>query len=74
MERNGGDQILAYVSILSATGCWLQTVDSAKYPAMSKYLLWQCLKCGFAIVKENPPEKCPDCDAQRVEFVLVEED
>jgi rubrerythrin len=43
-------------------------------PAMLLYLIWQCLKCGYALVAKDPPDKCPDCGAPREEFVLIEED
>jgi rubrerythrin len=41
---------------------------------MMLYLIWQCLKCGYALVAKDPPAKCPDCGAPREEFVLIEED
>ena len=37
-------------------------------------ILWKCLRCGYQVVAENPPEQCPDCGAPREEFVHVEED
>ncbi len=41
---------------------------------MMVYLIWQCMVCGYAVVAENPPEKCPDCGAPQEQFLLVEED
>jgi len=38
------------------------------------YLIWQCLKCGYALVAKEPPDRCPDCGAPREEFVLIDED
>jgi rubrerythrin len=38
------------------------------------YLIWQCLKCGYALVAKEPPDRCPDCGAPREEFALIDED
>jgi len=32
-----------------------------------------CLICGYIHIGENPPEKCPVCDASSEEFELHEE-
>jgi rubrerythrin len=39
-----------------------------------QYFVWQCLKCGYALVAKDPPERCPDCGALREHFVPIEED
>jgi rubrerythrin len=57
-----------------ALDCQLRTADFAGELAMLLYLIWQCLKCGYALVAKDPPDKCPDCGAPREEFVLIEED
>ncbi len=44
------------------------------WPAAMTYLIWQCLKCGYALVAKEPPDRCPDCDAPREDFVLIDED
>jgi rubrerythrin len=66
---------------LSALDVWVYTVDRELWTvnspgdaAMMLYLIWQCLKCGYALVAKDPPDKCPDCGAPREEFVLIEED
>jgi rubrerythrin len=38
------------------------------------YVIWQCLKCGYALVAKEPPERCPDCAATRQDFIPLEED
>jgi rubrerythrin len=40
----------------------------------TQYFVWQCLKCGYALVSKDPPERCPDCGATRQDFVPLEED
>ncbi|MCA3749202.1 MAG: hypothetical protein IN808_08720 [Rubrobacter sp.] len=34
-------------------------------------LLWACLKCGYRVEGEPPPEKCPECGADKSEFEEV---
>ena len=41
---------------------------------MPLYLIWQCLKCGYITAAVDPPDRCPECNAPREEFVHVEED
>jgi rubrerythrin len=41
---------------------------------MMLYLIWQCLRCGYALVGEDPPEKCPNCGAPGDQFIVLEED
>jgi rubrerythrin len=36
--------------------------------------IWQCLKCGHAVVAEAPPTQCPGCGATPFEFTILEED
>jgi rubrerythrin len=38
------------------------------------YVIWQCLKCGYALVAKEPPERCPHCAASRLDFIPLEED
>jgi rubrerythrin len=43
-------------------------------PVHTTYTIWQCLKCGYALVAKDPPERCPDCAAIRLDFIPLEED
>lgn len=37
-------------------------------------IVWKCLICGHHQQGNQPPAHCPNCDAPKEEFVLVEED
>jgi rubrerythrin len=36
--------------------------------------IWQCQRCGNAVVAESAPEECPRCGASWKEFTILEED
>jgi len=39
------------------------------------FIVWRCTRCGHLFVPgEELTERCPDCEAPKEEFVLVEED
>ena len=43
-------------------------------PAGRKHFIWQCQKCGYAVVAKTPPANCEACGATQQNFVLIEHD
>ncbi|NTW72946.1 MAG: ferredoxin:glutaredoxin reductase [Eubacteriaceae bacterium] len=37
----------------------------------SKYPIWRCSVCGYICARNNPPEVCPICKAQKERFDLL---
>lgn len=37
-------------------------------------IVWKCLTCGHHQQGDQPPDRCPNCNGPKEEFVLVEED
>ncbi len=49
----------------------LEQVEAGK---KDEPVTWTCMKCGYTVTGQNPPEKCPACDhPTKYYFILCEE-
>lgn len=44
--------------------------DAAKEVPGGKYPVWRCKVCGYLCARDNPPDLCPICKAQKERFEL----
>jgi CBS domain-containing protein len=69
------DLLLAEITVTSSAIRLLDSVIQYRAPVSSGMaIVWKCLNCGHHAPGDQPPATCPDCQAPREQFVLVEED
>lgn len=52
----------------------LEQVEAGTLFKKEKPVTWTCMKCGYTVTSEKPPEKCPACDhPTEYYFILCEE-
>ncbi|HHT18705.1 MAG: rubrerythrin family protein [Euryarchaeota archaeon] len=52
----------------------LEQVEAGTLFKKDEPVTWTCMKCGYTVTGQNPPEKCPACDhPTKYYFILCEE-